>query len=184
MTKEQALELGVSFESESPTQEEIDTAVLKRVGELTAENSKQKDLISRRNGEIAEYKRKEQDKMSEDEKMKLHYEELEKENASYKRSIAKTNKVNEYLGIGYPKELAEKIAENELDGKSTASYHAQFTKMREETIKAELMKGNPAPRQADPSATLTQEGFKKMSYAQKLELKNTNPEAYAQLSKK
>ena len=184
MTKEQALELGLSFDSEEPTQEEIDTAVMGRLAELKAENSKQKDLISKRNGEIADYKRKEQDKLSEDEKIKLHYEELEKENASYKRTIAKAKKVNEYLGVGYPKDLAEKIAEDELDGKSTVQYHSQFMKMREETLKAELMKGNPKPIQSDPSITLTKDGFKKMSYSEKLKLKNEQPEVYAKLSQK
>lgn len=185
MTLEKAKELGITFESENPTQEEIDEKILKRVAELTGENSKQKTLISQRNSEIAEYKRKEQEKLTEDEKIKLHYEQLEKENADFKKQFAKTNKVNDYLSIGYSKELAEEIADAELSGKPTAALHQKHLQAREEAIKKELMVNNPDPRQTNKSSkTITKEDYAKMPYSERLKLKESNPTLYEQLSKK
>ena len=186
MTLEKAKSLGITFDSENPTQEEIDSKVESRLAELTGENSKQKELISKRNSEIADYKRKEQEKLSEDEKTKLHYEQLEKENADYRKQFAKSNKVNDYLSIGYSKELAEKIADAELEGKPTAALHQEHLKAREEAIKKELMVNNPKPAQGDPNAgkDLTKEQFAKLPYSKKIELKEKNPTLYEQLSKK
>lgn len=182
MTKEQLQALGIATESDTLTQEEIDNLLSKRVSELTAENSKNKDLISKRNSEIAEFKRKEQEKLSEDEKIKLHYEELEKENANYKRSIAQSQKVADYLSLGYSKELAEKVASAELDGTSTIELHREFLKAREEVLKAEIMKNNPIPKQGDPKPISTKD-INKMGYAELLKLKNENPTRYEEYVK-
>lgn len=185
MTKEQLQALGISTDKETLTQEEIDELVSKRVAELTGENSKQKSLISQRNSEIADYKRKEQEKLSEDEKAKLHLEELEKRVADYERQSAKSNKVNDYLSIGYPKELAEEIADAELSGKSTAALHQKYLQAREEAIKKELMISNPNPKQTNPTPkSISQEDFKKMGYSEKLALKENDPTLYEKLSKK
>ncbi|MBO4541653.1 MAG: hypothetical protein J5725_00575 [Bacteroidales bacterium] len=186
MTKEKAVELGITFDTETPTQEEIDEKVARRLTELTGENSKNKDIISKRNSEIAEYKRKEQEKLTADEKRALHEKELEEKLAGYEKQFAKTSKVNDYLSVGYDKELAEEIAEAELSGKSTAELHKKHILAREEAIRKELMEKNPKPKQNDPNLKkdLTTDDFKKMGYTEKLKLKEENPALYEQLSKK
>lgn len=187
MTKQQLEKLlGITLEEgkDTYTDDEAFELINKKHTELTSDLTKHKNLLSTRNSEIAEYKRKEQEKLSDDEKLKLHYEELEKENAGYKRTIAKSNKVNEYLGIGYPKELAEKIAEAELDGKSTVELHKQFLTSREESIKAELLKGNNKPETKTDTKTYDVDWFKKASLTELSELHEKNPTLYAELDSK
>lgn len=161
MTKEQLEKLGITVENfDELTQEKIDELVAKRVAELAGENSKQKTIISQRNGEIAEYKRKEQDRLTEDEKKALHEKEMVEKIASYEKQIAKTSKVAEYMGIGYPKELAEKVAEAEIEGKSSAKYHQEFAQSQVEATKAELMRNNPNPDGGGSGDAMTIEKFK------------------------
>ena len=186
MTLEKAKELGITFDTDNPTAEEIDEKVAKRLTELTGENSKNKDIISKRNSEIAEYKRKEQEKLSEEEKRSIHEKELEDKIAGYEKQFAKTNKVNDYLSIGYDKKLAEEIADAELEGKPTAELHKKHILSREEALKKEWMEKNPKPKQGDPDADkdITPEKFNKMTYSEKLALKEKNPTLYEQLHKK
>lgn len=183
MTKEMLKELGITTDKEELTPEEIDALVKQRVAELTGENTKQKSLISQRNGEIAEYKRKEQERLTDDEKKALLEKEKDDKIAKYEKIIAKNGKVAEYMGIGYPKELAEKVAEAEIEGKSTAQFHAEFVKSREETIKAELMKNNPTPNGAGDNAPTTLEAFKKMKPSELMDFAEKHPQEYEQLSK-
>ena len=183
MTKEQLEKLGIKTDKENLTQEEIDALVEQRVAELTGENTKQKSLISQRNGEIAEYKRKEQERLTDDEKKALLEKEKDDKIAKYEKQIAKSSKVAEYMGIGYPKELAEKIADAELDGKSTAQYHAEFVKSREEAVKAENMRKNPNPSGGGDEKTVTLDQFKKMKPSELFDFQEKHPQEYEQLSK-
>lgn len=186
MTKSQLEKiLGITLEEgkDTYTDDEAFELINKSHLELRSELGKNKDLLSKRNSEIAEYKRKEQDKLSEEEKTRLHYEELEKDYASLQKKVAKNDKITEYMGIGYSKELAEKIAEAELEGKSTVEYHKQFITAREETLKAELLKNPPKPETTDKTDTVTREDYKKMTYSQRMELKDKNPELFEQVSK-
>ena len=183
MTKEKAVELGITFETDNPTQEEIDEKVSNRLTELTGENSRLHTSISKVNSENAEYKRKAQEKLTEDEKVQLHIKELEESNAKYEKQFARTNKVNDYLAIGVSKDLAEKIADAELEGKPTGSLWAEHSKAREEAIKKELMQNNPNPKQADPGAKdPTADEYKKMTYSQKMKLKESNPTLFEKYS--
>lgn len=149
---------------------------------LTSENAKQKELISKRNSEIADFKKKEQDAMTEDEKTKAHYAELEKTNQSLTRELALNKRIAEYVGIGYSAELAKQIAEAELDGKSTASLHKKFYDQKAEEIKAEIMKNNGNDVHTGGDGTITKEQFDKMSYEERLKLHNEQPQVYAQFT--
>ena len=178
-TKEQLKKLGIQVEEDKEyTDEEAFALIEKNANDMRGDLNKHKDLLSKRNSEIAEFKRKEQDKLSEEEKTRLHYEELEKENASYKKTIAKSQKVNEYMGIGYPKELAEKIADAELEGKSAVELHKQFMTSREESLKAELLKNSPDPSNNKQTQTVTKEDVIKGGYEAMMKLKEENPTQY------
>lgn len=186
MTLEKAKELGITFESDNPTQEEIDEKVANRLTELTGENSKLKTSISKVNSENAEYKRKAQEKLTDDEKIAQHQKELEEKLAGYEKQFAKSNKVNDYLSIGYDKKLAEEIADAELEGKPTAELHKKHLQAREEALKKEWMEKNPKAKQGDPNADkdITPEKFAKMTYSEKIALKEKNPTLYEQLHSK
>ena len=85
MTKEQLAKLGITIEGDNATDEEVEKLIAEKFSSLNGDLKKNKDLLSARNGEIAEYKRKEQEKLSEEEKQRLHYQEMEKEIASLKK---------------------------------------------------------------------------------------------------
>lgn len=185
MTLEKAKELGITFDTETPTQEEIDEKVANRVAELTGENSKLHSTISKVNSENAEFKRKAQESLSAEEKTNLRIKELEESNAKWEKQFARSNKVNDYLGIGVSKELAEKIADAELEGKPTGSLWKEHAIAREEAIKKELMEKNPDPKQSDPKGKdPTQEEYNKMTYSQKMALKESNPTLFEKYSHK
>lgn len=183
-TKEQLARYGITVEQDEVSDEEAHKLIEDRFSSLSEETKKQKKLIDTRNSEIAEFKRKEQEKLSDDEKEKLRVDTIEKENQALKRTIARSNKVNEYMGIGYSKELAEEIADAELDGKPTVALHKKHMDAELEKQKAELLKGNPTPQVKDDTNTWTQEKFDKAGYEEKLKLHNEHPELYEQFSKK
>lgn len=182
-TKDQLARLGIVVDKDEVTDEEAQKLIESRFSTLDSDNKKQKKLLDDRNHEIAEFKRKEQEKLSEEEKTKLHYEDLEKENANYKKQFDIANREKAYLGIGYSPDLAKKIAEAEVEGKSTAEFHKQHMDARAEQIKAELLKsGDPVHTNDNDKKTLTKEDFNKMSYADKLKLHEEKPEVYKQMT--
>lgn len=183
MTKEQLEKLGIKTDKENLTAEEIDALVEQRVAELTGENAKNKTLISQRNSEIAEYKRKEQERLTEEERKALLEKEKDEKIAKYEREIAKSGKVAEYMAIGYPKELAEKVADAEIEGKSTAKYHDEFVKSREQSIRAELMAGNPNPNGGGDDKPVSLEQFKKMKPSELVDFQEKHPQEFENLSK-
>jgi len=183
MTKSQLEKiLGIKLEEgqDTYTDDEATELIARHYAEVRNEATKNKDLLSKRNSEIAEMKRKEQDKLSDDEKARLQFEETVKENTSLKRKIARSEKVADYIGLGYPKELAEKVADAELDGKSTVELRRQFLTAKEESIRAELLKDTPAPDTKKDTSTQTKEDVVKGGYEAMLKLKQDNPELYDQ----
>lgn len=176
MTKEQLAKLGIVIEGNDMPDSEAFALIEQKFGSLNGDLKKHKDLLSTRNSEIAEYKRKEQEKLSDDEKRQLHYQELEETNKTLTRKLALNEKVKDYIALGYSEELATKVANAELDGKSTASYHKEFITAREEKLKAELLQGNPQPHTNGDPKTLTKEALSKMTYSELLKAQETNPE--------
>ena len=185
MTKEQLAKFGIVVDKDL-TDEEAHELIAKKMAEKEAEINKQKELITKRNGEIAELKRESADRLSEDEKKALAQQELEKELNELRRENALNKRIAEYVEIGYDKELATKIANAELDGKSTAQYHKQFVESQREKIKAELLADTPNPKQtnpSDPNSKFTKENFQKglISMSEMNELKESNPTLYQEI---
>ena len=186
MTKEQLAKLGITIEEDTIDDEKALELISKKQSDTNAELKKHKDLLSTRNSEIAEFKRKEQEKLSEEEKQKLHQTELEEKVKSYERKIALNDKVTEYISLGYDADLAKKVAEAELDGKSTLEFRKQFIASQEEKMKAELLKNGNTPRTNNGGDTkFTKENFKKglISMEEMNSLKTTNPALYNEIIK-
>lgn len=178
MTKEQLAKLGIVVESETVEGDELNDLLSKRISGLEDENKKSKNLISTRNAEINALKDKEKEKLSEDEKTKLHYEELEKSNKALQREISLSKKVAGYVELGYSKELATKVAEAELDGKSTVEFHREFINTKTESIKAEILKQTPTPNTNDNKDVITKEKVIEGGYEAMTKLKAEHPEKY------
>lgn len=183
MTKEQLAKLGITIEGESATDEEVEKLLTEKFNSLNGDVKKHKDLLSARNSEIAEYKRKEQEKLTEEEKTKLHYEEMEKEIASLKRKDSLNTKINDLMSLGYDKDLATKYANAELDGKSTIEFQKQFMEAKLEAQKKELLNNTPNPKLNNPDGSVkTKEDFDKLGYEGQVKLYNEHPEIYKQFA--
>lgn len=196
MTKEQIESLGVTY-VEGMTVDEVIAKVTEnanalkkasdeKIAELDSKVKSHKAQIDKYSSEIASFKKKEQDNLTEEEKKQAHYAELEEDLAKAKRKIAVTDKVNTYMGIGYSKELAEKVAEAELDGKDVTKYHQEFIKAHDAEVEAKLMKNNPSLKGGGGNGgndKFTRENFKKgvLSLDEVSALKDTNPALYKQI---
>lgn len=183
MTKEQLAKLGITVETDTVEGDELDALLSKHISGLNDEIKKGKNLISERNTEIKSLKDKANEKLTEDEKTQLFYKELEETNKSLQREINLSKKVAEYVELGYSKDLATKVAQAELDGKSTTEYHKQFIEATEQRVKAEILKQTPNVKSGGNFDTVTREDYKKMTYSQKMKLREENPELFEQVSK-
>ena len=192
MTKEQIEELGITYVEGMTDEMVIEKITAKRkadearITELDGKVKSHKATIDKYSSEIADYKKKEADKLTDEEKAQAHLKELEDKLAKAERSIAESKKVNAYVAMGYSKELAEKVASAELDGKDTAEYHKEFIKAHDEALKAEIMKNNPNLQGGGGSGgneKFTKENFKagKLKMEELNELKATNPELYKEV---
>jgi hypothetical protein len=187
-TKEQLAKLGITIEEDSIEDDKAFELIEKHTSTLTSEKAKLKKRTDELSSEIAEKKKAEQEKMSEEEKTRLHYEEIENANKELTRQLSRNNKINDLMSIGYDKELATKYAEAELDGKSTIEFQKQFMNSKLEAQKQELLKGTPTPRintDGDDKGKFTKENFKagKISMEEMNKLKESDPATYNELIK-
>lgn len=192
MTKEQIEKLGLTF-TEGMTDEQVFEALTKKQGELTAEKTKfeseakhNKSLMDKYASEVADLKKKEQDRMTDEEKKAQEHQELLDKIATLEKDKSVSEKTAKYLKLGYSEEVARNVAVGEIEGKDVSDLHAQFLKAHDEELKKQLMKKNPDPvGGGDPNKTYTKEGFKKgeYSYEQLCELQQKNPQLYDEITK-
>ena len=118
----------------------------------SAELQRQKNLLSKANGEAAEWKRKHNELLSDDEKKKAAQQEKEEEFNSMKEEIAflkKEKLVSEhkakFLAAGYDEELATETAQALADGDTAKFFENQqkFLKAHDKNFEAELLKKTP-----------------------------------------
>ena len=183
MTKEKLAKLGINIEAEEIADEEAFALIEKHHNDLVSEKAKLKKRTDELSSEIADRKKADLEKLSEDEKTKLHYEEIEKTNKELSRKIALNEKINDLMSIGYEKDLAKKYAEAELDGKSTIEYQKQFMEAKLEAQKQDLLKQTKEPTMTDPNGSVkTKEDFDKLGYEGQVKLYNEHPEIYKQFA--
>ena len=135
--------------------------------------------------EAAAFKKQLREKQTEEEKKIEAEESLLQEIEALKRA----NQLNEYekqfLAIGYEAELAQSTADALANGntadvfKNIAKHAAQVEKKG----KADALKSmNPPSAGNEGAVTVTKEQFESMTYPEKLELYNQDPELHNQLA--
>ena len=164
--------LGESYK-EGMTVDEINTALagIELPKDQTAEINKLRTTISDKNSEAAEWRRKYEATLSEEEKKKAavaqeHQDLLDKIATLEKAQTIATNK-NAYLAMGWPEELAGKAAQALADGDITKLFELQkqHQDALSEQIKKDLLKntgrpggsGNETPLEDDDSVKLARE---------------------------
>lgn len=143
-----------------------------------------KDLADKYASEAAGYKKQLRERMSEDEAAKAKAAEdmaavmQELEVLRAEKTISEYT--TQFMGIGYDESLAKATATALQRGDMGAMFknHAKFVAEQEKSLKAELLKGTPAPPAGEGSKGMTREEFTKLSLAEKAKYASENPEKY------
>lgn len=126
--------------------------------ELQGKHDKLKANFDKTSSEVADYKRKEKERMSDDERKQVEQEEREKHYAELEKQIALRNYADE-LGYVVDEKQKEKIVKAFVDGdikgalKELKNWEKAYKTELEKTIKAELMKQNPQATPQSSNAT-------------------------------
>ena len=149
-----------------------------------------KNAASKANSEAAEWKKKHNARLSEDEKQKQETADyiamLEKQNKELleKETIA-TYKAD-LLKIGYSEELADSTAKALASGDiaKAIKHQADFVDAQKKSVLAEAVKETPVPPAGNAGEkTLTKAEFSKMSLSEQMAVYEKNPDLYNELTK-
>ena len=168
--------LGDSYK-EGMTEEEIANALEAKKVNTEEEHTKHlKGLISKANSEAADWKKKYQGKLDEEEKKALDLDEaqkateqkitdLETKNKELERSIAISDQTGKLIALGYTQELASATATAMVDGDMDTVLKNQSTFV--ESVKQEAIAGKmretPRPGAGAGGADNTPEDYTKLA---------------------
>ena len=146
--------LGSAYK-EGMTEDELSKAVEKAVHakEKQAEQdlTKLKNAFTKASSEVADYKHKLQEHLSDEEKKRTEQDDLlkqlQEENAAFKRQSAIADNRAKFISFGYGEELAQKTAEALFDGdlETVFANHKTAWEAKEKEIRAGVMKSTPVP---------------------------------------
>lgn len=155
----------------------------------SAELEKQKNALSKANSEAAEWKRKHNALISEDERKKQeHDEELQ----TLRQQVADMQRANlisgfkaQFLGMGYSDSLAAETAQAMADGNTDKVFANQklFIETHDQALKTGLLTGMAKPPIGTGTGqrTITLEELRGMSPQERYEFSQKNPEDYKKL---
>lgn len=121
------------------------------IDDFAAENERLKNSVSKANSEAANYKKKYNELLDDDEKAKLardeeHQKLLDRVAEMEKKETISKHKAS-YLAMGYSEELANKAANALVEGKMDEVFAVQKEHLtaHDTALKADLLKGTPTP---------------------------------------
>lgn len=164
---------------------EVDNSEVER---LKTEVERLKTAVSKANSEAAEWKKKHNALLSEEERKEVERLEaqqaIEKENAELRKEKAIYESKARFLGLGYDEKLALETAQALVDGDMDKVFANQQIHI-ENVKKAERAAGvanDPTPPAGGGGETeITKEQFDKMGYTERLKLFNEQPEVYQKM---
>lgn len=185
--------LGIDFSTEL-TEEALVEAIEKMPKEKesvddSAEVKRLKEMISKRNSEVADYKKKYEARLTEEEKAeaerKAQMESMESELNSLKREKDVSAQKAEYIAIGFDPELAQTTAEALVNGDFVTvnkSLKEHFDSVKTQAV-AEAMASTPRPNGSGVGTPtpMTKEQFDSLSLGEAMELYEKDPETYNRL---
>ena len=140
---------------EGMTEDELSKAIEKAVNakEKQAEQdlTKIKNAFNKASSEVAEYKHKLQEHLSDEEKKSSEQadllKQLQEENAAFKRQSAIAENRAKFISFGYAEDLAQKTAEALFDGdlETVFANHKTAWEAKEKEIRAGVMRSTPVP---------------------------------------
>lgn len=153
------------------------------------EIAKLKNALNKASSDVADFKRQLREKQTEAERAEAERLEKETERENLLKSLIREKDISNYqakfLENGYDPELAkssaEAMANNDFDT-IFANLNA-FNQAKEKSIRAEVLKGTPSPVGGNTEKTVTKEQFNNMTYLERVDLFEKNPDLYAELDK-
>lgn len=152
-----------------------------------AELKKQKELLSKANGEAADWKKKYNTLSKNGDSEKKDLEEKFNQMATEFEELKKEKKLSEYVASlvsqGFEKDNAEEAAQALVDGDMTKYFECskKHNENLEKNLKAKLLKDTPRPPAGDSGEGMTLEKLKKMSTDERLKYSQEHPEEYKRL---
>lgn len=147
-----------------------------------------KNANSKANSEAAEWKRKHNALLDEDEKKKQAdseaLEQMKKELDELRKEKKVSDYKSKYLAQGYDEKLAAETAAALADGDMDKVFAngEKFKSEMEKKIKADILKGTPKPDMNNGDGKfITKEQFEKMEYSDRLKLYNENKALYDEM---
>ena len=155
--------------------------------DLKPELEKYKNAVSKANSEAAEWKRKHNAFLSEEEQRKATEAEeltsLREKIAELEQRETIANHKAQYIALGYDVALAEESAKATAEGNFTRVIEIQkkFLEAHDKSLKAELLKKTPTPPAGQGTTTMTKEELKGMSAQERLQYSIDHPEEYKKI---
>lgn len=153
---------------------------------LQAEHASLKASFDKTSTEIADYKRKEKARMSDEERLQAEqverekkYKAIERENAYYKFSQTLSATIKD-------KKVLDEVANAYADGDTASAiekqsaYFAREQSELEKRIRLEILQNQPDPHAQNQNNT---KSWDEMSLDERIKLKRENPNLYNQLKK-
>lgn len=146
-----------------------------------------KDISDKYAKEAADFKKKYKDLLSDEQRKQQEQDEAFNDMKAELDVLRTEKKINEHITnlikLGYDDDSAKKAAQATIDGDFATVYKLQskFIADTKKNVQSELLKGTPAPNIGDGEEKITKEDFKKMSLIERQELKDKEPETFAEL---
>lgn len=151
---------------------------------LRTENGKLKNAQSSASADAAKYKKELRDRMSEQDRAaaetKELIEQLKADNAALKRSQTLAEYEAGFIGQGFNKDLAKRAAEATHDQNfaDLMAIVGEFVEAHDKQLSENAMRSMARPGTGGGGATVTQEQFDAMEYAERLKVYEDDPELY------
>lgn len=152
-----------------------------------SEIERYKNAATKANSEAAEWKKKHNALLSDDEKNKQASEErmaqMQEELDKLRRKELVGGFVAQLVSQGYEAKLAQETAEAMADGDmaKVIANQTKFLATHDNALKAEILKGTPTPPAGGQNETMTLEKLRAMSAQERYEYSTKNPEEYKKL---
>ena len=155
--------------------------------DLSAEVEKYKNAASKANSEAADWRKKHNALLSEEEQKKQANDE---ELTTLRQRVADMEKKEliaghkaKFLAMGYDEALADATAKAMVDGDTDKVFanHKKFLEAHDKSIKAELLGDTPKPPAGGEGGGMTLEKFRKLSPQERHDFSVNHPEEYKEL---
>lgn len=187
--KEQPLENPKEQPKDEPKEQPKDEKALnEQLQSALVEIARLKRSVDKATSEASEFKKKYRESLSETEKASQEKAEAEAKKEEEFESMKKALKINEltenFMDLGYSKDMAKKAATAQAENDTAAllDIQKQFQEAQKKAWEAEFLKNRPEINTgAGNTPTLTKEQFEKMSLIERSKLRRENEAEYNRL---